>query len=167
MLAVSAAGAVLTVTGCGIGRPSLKTVLSTVAPTVASPTGVPAQQAPAQPTRAPVQPTQAPIQPTATGGKIRLAYFSRAGENHYYGERTHLDVGNTEVLAGMISQLIGCDVHRIEPVNPYPEDYAATVAQNVREQNADARPAIANPLASIARYDIVLLGSPSGVAERP
>jgi hypothetical protein len=60
----------------------------------------------------------------------------------------------------MIARLIGCDVHRIEAAEPYPDDYEATVARNVREQNADARPAIANPPASIARYDTVLLGSP-------
>lgn len=101
-----------------------------------------------------------PAQPTVTSNKVLLAYFSRAGENYYYGERTQLEVGNTEVLAGMISQLIGCDVHRIEPVDPYPEDYEETVARNVQEQDADARPAIANPLASIEPYDIVLLGSP-------
>jgi len=89
-----------------------------------------------------------------------LVYFSRAGENYYYGGRTQLEVGNTEVLAGMISPLIGCDVHRIEPVDPYPDDYEETVARNVREQDADARPAIANPLAAIDSYDTVLLGSP-------
>lgn len=126
------------------------------------PTRTPAQptRAAVQPTQTPVQPTQAPAQPTSTGGKVLLAYFSRAGENYYYGERTHLEVGNTEVVAGMISRLIACDMHRIEPVNPYPEDYEATVAQDDREQEANARPAIANPLASIASYDIVLLGSP-------
>jgi flavodoxin len=116
--------------------------------------------APAQPTQTPVPPTQAPAQPTATGSKVLLAYFSRAGENYNYGGRTYLEVGNTEVMAGMISRLIGCDVHRIEPVERYPDDYEETVQRNVREQNADARPAIANPLTSIASYDIVLLGSP-------
>ncbi|MGW0828533.1 hypothetical protein [Streptomyces sp. NPDC002845] len=30
----------------------------------------------------------------------------------------------------------------------------------VREQDADARPTIANPLSAIDRYDVVLLGSP-------
>ena len=44
--------------------------------------------------------------------------------------------------------------------DPYPDDYDPTVARNVREQEADARPAIANPLTSIDRYDTVLLGSP-------
>lgn len=104
--------------------------------------------------------TQASVAPTATGSKVLLAYFSRAGENYYYGGRTRLTVGNTEVLAGMISQRIACDVYRIEPVDPYADDYEATVARNVREQEANARPAIANPLASIAQYDTVLLGSP-------
>jgi flavodoxin len=103
---------------------------------------------------------QALVAPTVTGSKVLLAYFSRAGENYYYGGRTRLTVGNTEVLAGMISPRIACDVHRIEPADPYPDDYEATVARNVREQEANARPAIANPLAAIARYDTVLLGSP-------
>lgn len=99
-------------------------------------------------------------QPTLTGGKVLLAYFSRAGENYYYGGRTNLEVGNTEVLAGMISPLIGCDVYRIESADPYPDDYEETRERNVREQEANARPAIANPLASIEPYDTVLLGSP-------
>ena len=43
-----------------------------------------------------------------------LAYFSRAGENYFYGGRTNLEVGNTEVLAGMIGGETACDVHRIE-----------------------------------------------------
>jgi hypothetical protein len=74
-----------------------------------------------------------------------LAYFSRPGENYYYGGRRNLRTGNTEVLADMISELIECDVHRIEPADPYSDDYDETVARNVREQNADARPAIVDP----------------------
>lgn len=110
--------------------------------------------------RANAESGQAPVRPTSTGSTVLLAYFSRAGENYSYGGRTHLEVGNTEVLAGMISRLIGCDVHRIDAVDPYSDDYDETVARNVREQEADARPAIANPLASIEAYDTVLLGSP-------
>ena len=51
-------------------------------------------------------------------------------------------VGNTEVLAGMISDRLDCDLHRIEAADPYPDSYDATVARNVREQNGNARPAI-------------------------
>jgi hypothetical protein len=105
-------------------------------------------------------PGRAPASSVAGGSSVLLAYFSRAGENYFNGGRKRLTVGNTEVVAGMISRLIGCDVHRIEAADPYPDDYDPTVARNVREQEADARPAIANPLDSIERYDTVILGSP-------
>jgi flavodoxin len=101
----------------------------------------------------------------ASAGNVRrrnvlLAYFSRPGEYYYYGGRIDLKVGNTEVVARIISRLIRCDVHRIEAANPYPHDYEQTVARNVREQEVNARPRIKNPLPSIERYDVVLLASP-------
>ncbi len=122
-----------------------------------TPTSIPAKA----PIQASIQaPTQAPTQTASSVTKVLLVYFSRAGENYYYGGRTRLAVGNTEVMANMISRHIQCDVHRIEPVDPYPDDYEETVARNVREQSANARPAINQPLTSIALYDIVVLGSP-------
>jgi flavodoxin len=99
--------------------------------------------------------------PSAAGGRrILLAYFSRAGENYWNGGRRNLRVGNTEVLAEAIAERLQCDVHRIQATDPYHESYDETVERNVREQNADARPGIANPLASIDRYDTILLASP-------
>lgn len=56
-----------------------------------------------------------------TGAKVLVAYPSRPGESYYYGDRTWLEVGNTEVVAGMIADLIDCDVHKIEAAEPYPE----------------------------------------------
>ncbi|MGW0903366.1 flavodoxin [Streptomyces sp. NPDC002853] len=101
--------------------------------------------------------------PTASGsarGKVLLAYFSRPGENYYYGDRITLKVGNTEVMARKIRDLIDCDMYRIEPADPYPASYDATVKRNVREQDADARPAIKGALPELADYGTVLLGSP-------
>jgi flavodoxin len=98
--------------------------------------------------------------PARARRRVLLAYFSRAGENYYYGGRKDLTVGNTEIVARMISNVISCDVHRIKPVVAYPHDYEKTVARNVREQDTDARPRIANRLKSIADYDVILLGSP-------
>jgi flavodoxin len=92
--------------------------------------------------------------------RILLAYFSRPGENYWYGGRRDLRVGNTEVLAEMIAERLSCDVHHIRAAEPYSDDYDETVARNVREQEDDARPAIANPLRSIDPYDVVLLASP-------
>jgi flavodoxin len=100
---------------------------------------------------------------TATPGadaKTLLVYFSRAGENYFNGGRRTLAVGNTEVLATMIEDQIGCDVYRVEAEEPYSESYDETVRRNVEEQEADARPAIARPLPDLGSYDTILLGSP-------
>jgi flavodoxin len=115
-----------------------------------------------------LRPGQAVPSPSAasTGGsgaasrRVLLAYFSRPGENYFNGGRTLLDVGNTKVLAGMIAERVACDVYEIEAVDAYPESYDETVRRNVEEQEADARPAIANPLDAIDQYDTILIGSP-------
>jgi hypothetical protein len=60
----------------------------------------------------------------------------------------------------MIRARLECDVHRIEAGDLYPESYDETVARNVREQETNARPAIANALSSIGRYGTILLASP-------
>jgi flavodoxin len=106
------------------------------------------------------EPAPAASQLSPTGSAVLLAYFSRPGENYFNDGRKQLTVGNTQVVAELIGRLIGCDVYRIEAADPYSDDYEATVQRNVREQNADARPALAKPVASIERYDTVLLASP-------
>ncbi|MFL4480384.1 flavodoxin [Paeniglutamicibacter sp. ORCA_105] len=106
------------------------------------------------------QPSRTTTAAEETGTKTLLAYFSRAGENYFYGGRRILEVGNTEVLATMIGDRIPCDVYRIEEALPYPESYDETVSRNAQEQRANARPPIANPLPDVRRYDTVLIGSP-------
>ncbi len=69
-------------------------------------------------------------------------------------------MGNTAVVANMIHDALGCDVFRIQAVDPYPDAYEPTVQRNVREQNENARPAIVYVLGSIAAYDTILIGSP-------
>ena len=71
---------------------------------------------------APPPASQTPAAPqSAPGSKVLLAYFSRPGENYHYGGRINLDVGNTEVLAGMISSAVAVDVYRIQAAEPYPD----------------------------------------------
>jgi flavodoxin len=108
-----------------------------------------------------ISPSRATPEPDS---RVLLAYFSRAGENYFNGGRTVLQVGNTAVVADMISSAmsssaVAVDVFRIEAADPYPDSYDATVERNVREQNAEARPAIAGALPDVAPYDTVLLGS--------
>jgi len=130
-------------------------------------TGSPDSSRPSTPADVATTPTASPS--TATTGRpgtsVLVAYFSRAGENYYYGDRMDLEVGNTEVLARIISRRLDAlgiahDVHRIDAADAYSQDYDDTVARNVREQDADARPEIADPLASLDDYEVVLLGSP-------
>ena len=87
-----------------------------------------------------------PRTPRASDRRILLAYFSRPGENYWNGGRRDLNIGNTEVLANLISERVNCDTHRIQAADPYPDSYDDTVQRNVREQQADARPA--SPLRS-------------------
>ncbi|MFD0888235.1 flavodoxin, partial [Streptosporangium algeriense] len=101
-----------------------------------------------------------PPSSAAAGRTVLLAYFSRPGENYHYGGRRNLKVGNTQVLAQMIGDRMACDTYRIQPADPCPDDYEQTVARNVREQDSDARPAIAGSLPDLGRYQVVLLASP-------
>ena len=91
--------------------------------------------------------------------RVLLAYFSRAGRKLLLRRPDGPNVGNAEVLAGMIRDRLDCEVHRIGAADPYPDSYDATVTRNVREQNGNARPAIANPMPAIDQYDTVLLAS--------
>ncbi|RZL82279.1 MAG: hypothetical protein EOP32_12160 [Rhodococcus sp. (in: high G+C Gram-positive bacteria)] len=104
--------------------------------------------------------TPDPETTTIPGTRVLLVYFSRAGENYYYRGRRDLEVGNTEVLAGMISDRIDCVTYEIEAAEPYPDAYDPTVERNRREQQDDARPGMSNPLPDVSGFDIVLLGSP-------
>lgn len=97
--------------------------------------------------------------PAATG-RVLLAYFSRAGENYFHGGRTVLTVGNTEIIARNIRDVVACDMFRIDALDPYPHSYDETVRRNVVEQEHEIRPAIVAPPSSIDAYDTVILGSP-------
>ena len=99
-------------------------------------------------------------QSNGSSSKVLLVYFSRPGENYYYGDRIDLEVGNTEVVANMIASTIAVDVYRIQAADPYPDSYEETVQRNKQEQDEEARPAIAGPLPDVDGYDTVLLGSP-------
>jgi flavodoxin len=104
-------------------------------------------------------PTTEPAAPTVNSRTL-LVYFSRPGENYYYGDRIDLDVGNTQVAADMMSSAIDVVVYRIEAADPYPHGYEETVDRNSREQDEDARPAIAGTLPPVGEFDTVLIGSP-------
>lgn len=92
---------------------------------------------------------------------VLIAYFSRAGNNYVNGRVEPLEVGNTEVVAMMISQETGGDLFRIDSVEPYPDDYHACTDQAAAEKRAGARPALRALPEDMGGYDTVLLGYPN------
>lgn len=105
--------------------------------------------------------------PAPPGRRALVVFFSRPGENYYYGGRTDLDVGNTEVAAGMISERTGADLYKIEAADPYPDSYDEAVDRNRDEQEREALPEIAGALPDVGQYDVVILGSPVWSSRAP
>ncbi len=60
-----------------------------------------------------------------------IAFYSRADENYFNGTLRVLTVGNTEVAAGIIQELTGVDLFKIEQKILIPKD-AMTVLRRPR-----------------------------------
>ncbi len=84
----------------------------------------------------------------AAEGKALVVYFSGGG--------------NTEALANEIQAQTDADIFRIETVEPYPQDYNATVDKGREEQRENARPALKQAkIEGLADYGTVLIGAPN------
>ena len=68
--------------------------------------------------------------------------------------------GNTRVIAGQLQRRFGADLFEIRTSEPYPADYAETVARAARERDAAATPPLAERVADIDGYETVFLGFP-------
>lgn len=90
-----------------------------------------------------------------------IAFYSRADENYVNGLIKTLEVGNTEIVAGMIKELTGADVVKIEQMEPYARDYNECIAQAQADQRQNARPELRNCPETISEYDVIYLGYPN------
>ena len=93
--------------------------------------------------------------------KDLIAFFSRGDENYVSGMIKNLEVGNTEVVAGIIQKLTEADMFQIEPIHPYAKDYNECIEQARVEQRQDARPELKHYMESIDKYDTIYLGYPN------
>lgn len=87
------------------------------------------------------------------GGKVLIAYFSWGG--------------NTKGVAEEIERQTGADLFEITLVNPYSSDYNTVLEEAQRDQNEQARPALADQVENMEQYDTVLLGYPNWWASIP
>jgi flavodoxin len=85
--------------------------------------------------------------------KILVAYFSWGG--------------NTRGIAGQIHQRAGGDLFEIQCVTPYSSNYSTCLDEALRDQRANARPALKTRVTNMAQYDTILLGYPNWWASIP
>ena len=91
--------------------------------------------------------------------KSIIIYFSRADENYFGGEMRYVDKGNTEVIAEYIKDIVGADIFKVEPLNPYPADYMECIEEakvRTKEHNAP----IKENIPYISEYEVIYVGSP-------
>lgn len=93
--------------------------------------------------------------------KKLVVFYSRADENYVNGMIKKLEVGNTEVAAGIIEKLTDAKIFKIEQMQPYSKDYNECIAQAQTDQKRDARPELKNYPETLEDYDTIYLGFPN------
>lgn len=93
--------------------------------------------------------------------KKLIAFYSRADENYVNGMIKTLQVGNTEVAAGIIKELTDADLFKIEQREPYAKDYNECIAQAQADQRQNVRPELKEYPETIDSYDVIYLGYPN------
>jgi flavodoxin len=85
--------------------------------------------------------------------KILIVYLSRTN--------------NTKAIAEVIEKNVGGTLVALELKIPYPDDYKATVAQVVQENETGFLPPIKTKIDNIKKYDVVFVGFPTWDMQLP
>ena len=93
--------------------------------------------------------------------KALIAFYSRADENYVNGTLKMLTVGNTEVAAGIMKELTGADIFKIEQAKPYSKGYNDCIEEARADRQRDARPELSAYPDSLEIYDVIYLGFPN------
>lgn len=93
--------------------------------------------------------------------KKLIAFYSRADENYVNGMIKELEIGNTEMAAGIIKELTKADLFKIEQVKPYSSSYNDCIAEAQADQRNNARPELKNYPETLDGYSVIYLGFPN------
>lgn len=103
---------------------------------------------------------------TCYAENILIVYFSRVGISESFAgvdavSSASLPDGNTIILAEMIHDQVGGDMHQIITKKLYPAKYRDTTDLAKVEQNNNERPELKNQVDDWDRYDTVFIGYPN------
>ena len=93
--------------------------------------------------------------------KTLIAFFSRADENYFGGEMRCVEVGNTEIVCGIIKEMIPADIFKIEMKTPYSAAYMTCIEQAKKDLREKARPELVSCPESLDEDDTIILGYPN------
>ena len=93
--------------------------------------------------------------------KTLIAFFSRADENYFGGAMRYVKVGNTEVVCGIMKDLISADTFKIEMKDSYSPVYMTCIEEAKQDLRAKARPELVSMPESIEEYDTIILAYPN------
>ena len=93
--------------------------------------------------------------------KTLVAFFSRADENYFGGAMRYVKVGNTEIVCGIINELIDADLFKIEMKEPYSPVYMTCREEAKKDLKDKARPELVTMPSSVDEYDTVILAYPN------
>jgi len=93
--------------------------------------------------------------------KTLIAFFSRADENYFGGAMRYVKVGNTEIVCGIMKELIDADIFKIEIKDPYSPVYMTCIEEAKKDLRANARPELVSMPESIDAYDTIILAYPN------
>lgn len=101
----------------------------------------------------------------AVAGALR--HYQAMGDAGRYSETdavssaSLIPLGNTAVVAGFIRDAVGGDLFSIQVTEPYSPDYDQCLDRAAEEKARNTRPALANRVENMDKYDIVFLGYPN------
>lgn len=93
--------------------------------------------------------------------RILTAFYSLKGETYINGEIVWCEVGNTEIMARKIQEIVGGDLFHIENTEPYPSDHTELIEAAKQELQRNARPELSAHVEIMEEYDILFLGYPN------
>ena len=93
--------------------------------------------------------------------KTLIAFFSRADENYFGGAMRYVKTGNTEIVCGIMKDLIDADSFKIEMKEPYSPVYMTCIEEAKNDLRSKARPELKSMPGSIDAYDTIVLAYPN------